>query len=93
MVAQRVYVGVVAVEDDTSLLVDYRHTQPLHLMASHIVAKQLWVGQTVLAQRLHHFVVIHLEARVQDVDLVLLFSLILIDAEADGKQQEHAADA
>ena len=61
-------------------------------MTCHIIPKQQAICQAVLAERLHHFVVVHLQSRVQNVNLVFLFTLILIDTEADGKKQKHTTD-
>ena len=62
-------------------------------MPFYIIAKQTAIGQAILAQRLYHLVVVHLQSRVQDVNLILLLALVLIHAEADGKEHKHAADA
>ena len=50
-------------------------------------------GDAVFAQHLHNVVVIHLQTRMQNIYLILLFTLILIDAEANSKKQESPTDA
>ena len=81
------------VQQDASALVYNRHAKALHAVSRHIVVKQPAVGQAVLAQCLHHLVVVHLQSCVQDVNLVILLALVLIHAEVNSKQQENTADA
>ena len=93
MVAQRIDVGLVTVEQDVPFLVDDRHTQALHAVLLHIVAEEMGIQQVFLTEGLHHLVVVHLKSSVEDVDLIVLFALVLIYAETDGEKQEDAADA
>ena len=93
MIAQRVYIGVVTVKDNPPIQVNDRHTESFHLVALHIIVEQAAVGEAVFAECLHHLVIVHLQPRVEDVDLIVFFALILIHAEADGKEQEDATDA
>ena len=62
-------------------------------MLPHISEETPPAGDAVLSQHLHDVVVIHLQTRVENVYLVLLFTLMLIEAEANGEKKENATDA
>ena len=84
---------LVAVKDNSPVLVYNRNAKAFHAVPRYIVAKQTDACEAVLAQRLYHLVVVHLQSRVKDVNLVLLLALILIYTEADGEEQENTANA
>ena len=84
---------LVAVKEHAPLPVDDGDTETLQRMLPHITQKLMSAGDAILAQHLHDVVVIHLQTRMQNVYLILLFTLILINAEANGEKQEYPTDA
>ena len=64
VIAKRIEVGIVAVENDPPVFVNNRHTKAHHAVPFYILAKETIIGQAILAQRLYHLVVVHLQPRV-----------------------------
>ena len=93
MVAQCAHIIIITVEQHASVRAYDGDAKPLHLMSCHVIMEAFGIEKAVFAQRLHHFIVEHLQPRVHYINLVFLLSLVLIYAEAYGEEQEHAAHA
>ena len=75
----------IVVLNHSSVNADDRNAQSLNVVREHVSVKQAVVLDAIISQGLHHLIVVHLKARVQNVDLVILLALVLIHAETSGK--------
>ena len=93
MVVQQVHIRLTTVHEYPSCTIDDRHTQPLIMVLGYIRHEGFLVEQLLLAQGVHHLIVIHLQASMEDVYLVLFLTLILIDAETQRKKYKNSTYA
>lgn len=93
MVAHLLIVLIYIVIDDLSAAVDKRNAQTMNVMVGHVAVERLVRPVVKIAQRLHHTLVVILQARVERVDFILTLTCVLKDDEGhseDHKYGQHA---
>ena len=81
MVVQQVHIRLTTVHEYPSGTVDDRYSQTFIMMFGNVRHEGFPIQQLMFAQGVHHLIVIHLQAGMQDVYLVLFLAFILIDTE------------